>query len=191
MNNDNDRVTLVNEHDEVIGEMDKIQAHRGKGKLHRAVSVYLFWKNKQSGSVELLVQQRSTKKIVAALQWANTACGNVWPGESYEDCAKRRLSVELGIDAQAIQLQPIEKFQYQVQCNEEFSEHEMDQVFASWHSGDVSPNVDEVAATDWVLWEDLKNSERRTELNKDWAPWLEIMMKNEKIIEKLSQYIEG
>ncbi|MDQ5950941.1 MAG: isopentenyl-diphosphate Delta-isomerase, partial [Patescibacteria group bacterium] len=66
-----DQVTLITEQDEVIGTMDKIEAHRGDGKLHRASSVFLF-KKSEDGEVELLVQQRSDKKIVGAGQWANT-----------------------------------------------------------------------------------------------------------------------
>lgn len=35
--------------------------------------------------------------IVGAGQWANTCYGNVRPGESYLECAWRRLCEELGI----------------------------------------------------------------------------------------------
>ncbi len=185
-----DKVTLVNEQDEVIGEMDKIEAHRGKAHLHRAISVYLFRKNPETEVTELLVQQRSHKKIVGALQWANTACGNVWPGESYEACARRRLMFELGIsvNAQELPLHPVEKFIYQVQCNAEFSEHEMDQVFAGWYDGAVTPNPDEVAAVEWVSWEPVQDAEHRALQQKDWAPWFKIMMLNQKIIGELRKF---
>jgi isopentenyldiphosphate isomerase len=47
-----------------------LDAHREKGKKHQAISLFLFRKNK-TGEFELLLQQRSNKKIVGALQWAN------------------------------------------------------------------------------------------------------------------------
>jgi isopentenyl-diphosphate delta-isomerase len=188
-----DTVVLVNELDEVVGSMDKIEAHRGDGKLHRAISVYLFRKNPQTQQVELLVQQRSNKKIVGALCWANTVCGNVWPGESYEACALRRLDVELGITSDGsgkpIELQPVEKFQYQVKCNEEFSENEMDQVFVGWFSDSPSQNPDEVVGVEWVSWDALVDVQARKNMQKNWAPWFDIMMENKKIVHSLESYI--
>lgn len=191
-----DQVTLVNEQDEVIGALDKIEAHRGEGKLHRAISVFLFRKNSQSGEVELLVQQRSDKKIVGAVQWANAVCGNVWPGESYEECALRRLKFELGIESdagekgvgeQVLEIQPVHKFQYHVQCNEEFSENEIDQVFAGWFDGSMKLNPDEVRETAWVSWKALENPLSREQLEKSWVPWFEIMMSNQDIINEINE----
>ncbi len=190
-----DRVTLINQNDEVLGEMDKLEAHRGEGKLHRAVSVFLFRKNTAKNCVELLIQKRSHTKIVGADQWANTACGNVWPGEAYQECAKRRLAGELGIVTAKIQLLPIDKFQYQVRCNQEFSENELDQVFAGWYDGKLTPNTEEVVALEWTAWDDLMEELRvgaqdsETQKSKDWAPWFEIIMKKSEIVEKLSQFM--
>ena len=163
--------------------MDKLEAHRGDGKLHRAISVFLFRKT-EAGDVELLIQQRSDKKIVGAGQWANTVCGNVWPEESYESCARRRLEFELGIsgeDQKLLELAPVTKFRYQVKCNEEFSENEIDQVFMGWFDGEIKlrPNFDEVAGTRWVEWSKLSNISLREALEINWAPWIEIMFQNE------------
>jgi isopentenyl-diphosphate delta-isomerase len=178
-------VTLVTPDDVVIGTMDKIEAHRGEGKLHRAISVFLFRKN-QTDEIELLIQQRSKKKIVGALQWANTVCGNVWPDESYEECAHRRLKNELGItqdtNGESIVLHPVEKFQYQVRCNDEFSENEVDQVFMGWFDGTVVPNPEEVTVTEWVSWEKVCDRE----VIKDWASWFEIMLEKNDLLFNLS-----
>lgn len=175
-----DQVTLVNEQDEVIGTMDKIEAHRGDGKLHRAISVFLFRKN-AAGEAEILIQRRSDKKIVGAGQWANTVCGNVWPYESYEECARRRLSFELGIDDVAIE--DIQTFRYQVRCNEEFSENEIDHVFAGWFDDSVQPNVDEVADTEWILWNTIKSDDSR------WTPWFKVFIAEGLVKTALEKYV--
>ena|SRR5258708_1971456 len=172
-----DQVILVNEQDQEIGTMDKIEAHRGSGKLHRAISVFL--KNQKG---EWLMQQRSEKKIVGALQWANTCCGNVRPGESYEECAQRRLREELGIVG--VKLQPVKKFQYQTRCNQNFSEKEMDTVFTGSFSDTPKLNSDEVAAIQW-----MRDGEVVEKLAKDtekkFVPWLHIMVEQQGIFSKL------
>ena len=176
-----DQVTLVNEQDQPIGVMDKVEAHRGKGQLHRAISVYIFRKNNSTNEWELLIQQRSALKIVGAGQWANTCCGNVRPGENYEECAMRRLQEELGI--QEIKLQPTKKFIYQVPCGDEFSEHELDQVFIGIYNGDVNPNPKEVSAYRWVAVNQfLQEVDKDLQTNAAlYAPWVHVMRKQELI----------
>lgn len=173
----NDLVTLVTEQDVVLGSMDKIEAHRGEGKLHRASSVFLFRNSQATGHIEFLIQKRSEKKIVGAGQWANTVCGNVWPDESYEACARRRLSFELGITDESLKLQDAEMFRYQAKCNEEFSENEIVHIFVGWYDGGVNPNVDEVADWRWAKWEDAR-SLKEIETGWQWAPWFELFTKN-------------
>lgn len=176
-----DQVTLINEHDQVIGAMDKLEAHRGDGKLHRASSVFLFRKV-AGGELQLLLQQRSDKKIVGAGQWANTVCGNVWPDENYQECASRRLSFELGITDQ-IELSRVAVFRYQARCNEEFSENELVHVFAGWFDGTVSPNPDEVAATRWIRW-------RSPELEElEAAPWFQLFLKEPAVVTGIDTYV--
>lgn len=172
-----DQVILVDEQDNPIGVMDKTEAHRGDAKLHRAISVYLF--NKQG---ELLIQQRSQKKIVGAGQWANTCCGNVWPGESYEQCAYRRLKDELGITD--VTLKPVLKFQYFARCNAEFSEHEIDQVYVGDFDDECILNPDEVQATAWVKLADLLESSTSYDL----APWFVIMLQNPELVTSLQAW---
>lgn len=161
----NDQVILVDELDHEIGVMDKLEAHRGVGKLHRASSVFLF-----DSEGKLLIQQRSSKKIVGAGQWANTCCGNVRPGESYLECAERRLREELGIGKGGVMpaLNEVTKFVYQTKCNKVFSEHEMDTVFVGRYDGEVCPNPDEVSAVQWIDFEDLLQQ-------IPLAPWVKIM----------------
>src|SRR5579859_6686265 len=143
-------VVLVNEHDEVIGEMDKFAAHRHPAKLHRAISVWLV--NSQG---QVLLQQRSAEKIVGAGWWGNTVCGNVWPRESYEACARRRLEVELGI-VKGYELSKLFTFHYQAYANEMYGEHEIDTVFSGVYDGEVKPNPAEASAFVWIDIAELK-----------------------------------
>lgn len=197
----NDFVTLVTPADVVIGQMDKLAAHRNPAQLHRAISVFLFRRNTQNNLVELLLQQRSDKKIVGALEWANTACGNVWPGENYLDCARRRLQVELGIfeskGAESLLLQPVDKFLYQISCNELYGEHELDQVFVGKYRGEVKPNKEEVASITWMPWSDLQTimgnlqkNERYKPTTLDYAPWFLLMLKKRDLMNKITKFVE-
>lgn len=148
---DQDNVALVTPQDEVIGQLNKLIAHRYPAQLHRAISV---WMVDEDG--RLLFQKRSNKKIVGAGWWGNTVCGNVWPGESYEDCAQRRLNFELGIseaDVLQLKLDPLLKFHYKAYANETYGEHEIDQVFVCRvNASDVKLNLnpDEVSEIEWV-----------------------------------------
>ena len=169
-----DQVVLVDANDKQIGVMDKIEAHRGEGKRHRASSVFLF--NLRG---ELLMQQRSEKKIVGAMQWANTCCGNVWPDESKLDCAYRRLKVELGITN--VELHSRYTFEYHVQANVEFSEWEVDEVFVGVHDGEVSPNPDEVARCRWISKKDIEDWIQKSDGTL--APWFVIMFKDVRLQE--------
>lgn len=175
-----DEVTLITPDDQVIGSMDKIEAHRKPGKLHRAISVYLF-RNKQNP--ELLIQKRSSEKIVGANHWANSACGNVWPNESYEDCAYRRLSYELGIDRNEVMLSEIYKFEYYADCNEEFCERELDHVFVGWYEKEPDFHQKEVSEVSWISWEACKKQQFEV---GPIAPWFTIMLSDQQLLNKIS-----
>lgn len=179
------KVVLVDENDRVLGEEGLIQAHQGGGLLHRASSVFLFRKN--ADQIELLFQQRSPQKILAAGQWANTVCGNLKPGETYLECAIRRLEEEVGV--KNVPLTELVKYRYQVECDGGFSENEMDMIYAGWYDGPVLPNKDEVAQTQWVEWEKAKNF---VDLFKEpFAPWVKLMLLEPTILKPISNFLEG
>lgn len=183
-------VTLIDPQDNPIGEADVLEAHRGEGKLHRAVSVLLFRKNPSNPQEkQLLIQQRSQQKIVGAGQWANTVCGNVRPDESHEQCAHRRLREELGIknSENEIALTEISVFQYQVKCNSEFSENEIDHVYVGEWDGQLNLNSDEVKDVLWVDWSVIKSwmgketadfQGKKIEL----APWFQIILQRDEVV---------
>lgn len=181
----NDLVTLVDRTGKVLGSMDKYEAHRGEGKLHLACSVFLFRHHPTTQAVQLLIQQRSPLKIVGQWQWGNTVCGNVRPDESAEECAHRRLWEELALTS--IQLKEVITFYYQAPCNEEYSEHELDHVFAGWTQiEDVSPNPKEVITTDWIDWPFIRNQDGQQQMEqfltlRDFAPWFRLFIHSDNV----------
>ena len=169
---------LVDEYDNQVGITNLLDAHRGNAKRHRAISVFLF--NKRG---ELLMQQRSAKKIVGALQWANTSCGNVYDGETREACASRRLKEELGITD--VVLKPLCTFEYHVRCNSKFSEWEIDQVFIGEYDGEVKPNFDEVKTHVFMDITDIKHEMKSQK--EAYAPWFHIFLQNKEIHDEVQR----
>ena len=177
-----EQVILVDKNDKQVGVMEKMAAHRGKGKLHRAVSVLLY--RKKNGKTEVLLQQRSKHKPLWPLFWSNTVCGNVLADETYRECAIRRLKDELGIEAKNGMLKPLYKFQYQAKFNDELSEHEMDQVFVGTLDQELNPNPDEVSRIDWMRWSDLK---KNIDQSRTYTPWLKKMTVNRELKDYLKE----
>ena len=82
---------VVNEHDEVVDYRPRSEVHRLR-LLHRAVHVLVF--NRQ-GSIFL--QKRSMLKDCFPGTWDSSASGHLDRGESYDACALRELSEEIGL----------------------------------------------------------------------------------------------
>lgn len=133
-----DQVLLVNEKDEAVGTMGKMEAHQ-VGALHRAFSVFLF---DEQG--RLLIQKRAAGKYHSAGLWTNTCCSHPRPDETVQDAAQRRLMEEMGIDT------PVEhrfSFLYKASFENGLHEHELDHVFFGYWSSGAEPHPDE--AEDW------------------------------------------
>jgi isopentenyl-diphosphate delta-isomerase len=128
-------IILVNEKDEAIGVMKKMEAHQ-KGVLHRAFSVFIFDKKGR-----MLLQQRSPGKYHGGSLWTNACCSHPWPGEKTEEAAIRRLEEELGF---ITPLKEIFSFIYQAPVENALIEHEFDHVFAGQYEGNIIPNQNEV-----------------------------------------------
>ena len=60
-----EQVVLVSEKDEILGVMEKMEAHEN-GILHRAFSVFLF-----NDRGEMLLQKRASGKYHSPNQWTN------------------------------------------------------------------------------------------------------------------------
>lgn len=136
-----ENVILVDEHDNPLGLMEKMEAHR-KGLLHRAFSVFVL-----NSKGELMLQQRAAEKYHSGKLWTNTCCSHPRDGESPEDAAHRRLMEEMGFDC------PIEKaleFTYRAELDLGMIEHEYDHLFIGKYDGLPQLNPEEVMAWKWV-----------------------------------------
>lgn len=83
---------VVDENDQVIGRAPRSEVH-ARHLRHRAVHVLLF--NAQG---DLFVQKRSATKDTFPRCYDSSASGHLNQGEEYDDCARREIQEELGLD---------------------------------------------------------------------------------------------
>ena len=149
------KVILVNEKDQSVGEMEKLEAHQ-KCLLHRAFSVFVFnYKN------ELLLQKRALGKYHSEGLWTNTCCSHPEPNESILDAGKRRLKEEMNYSCD---LKEGFSFIYKVDFENGLSEHELDHVIIGYSNEDPILNPEEASDYKWLSIEEI---EKQIEKNKD------------------------
>lgn len=155
-----ERVILVNENDEQIGTMPKMEAHE-KALLHRAFSVFIF--NKEN---ELMLQQRAAHKYHSPLLWTNTCCSHQRVGESNIEAGKRRLMEEMGF---VVDLEESISFIYKAPFDNGLTEHEFDHVLIGHYDDVPNINLDEVASWKWMPIEKVKaDIKQQPELYTEW-----------------------
>lgn len=143
------QVILVNEADESIGTMDKLQAHR-EGLLHRAFSVFVF-----NNNGDMLLQQRALDKYHSGGLWTNTCCSHPLPGEETRDAAHRRLKEEMGFDTS---LQKAFHFTYKTVFDNGLTEHEIDHVYTGTYESAINPDPEEVNNYAYFSMEAIRHS---------------------------------
>ena len=142
-----EKVILVNEKDEQIGLMPKMEAHE-KALLHRAFSVFIF--NKKN---ELMLQQRALNKYHSPGLWTNTCCSHQRDGETNVEAGKRRLQEEMGF---VTNLKETTYFIYKAPFDNGLTEHEYDHVMVGYYNDDPELNPEEVASWKWASLEVVK-----------------------------------
>ena len=153
-------VILVNEKDEQIGLMPKMEAHE-KALLHRAFSVFVF--NEQN---ELMIQQRAFGKYHSPGLWTNTCCSHQREGESNIEAGKRRLQEEMGFSTE---LNDTISFIYKAPFYNGLTEHEFDHILVGYFNGEPDLNPEEVHAWKWMSLEELKaDMEKQPQLYTEW-----------------------
>lgn len=162
-------VVLVNSQDEVLGLMEKQQAHIN-GLLHRAFSVFLF-----NSKGEMLLQKRASEKYHSPLKWTNAVCSHPRIEETYLEGAKRRVKEELGID---VELSEKFDFIYKADVGNGLWEHELDHVFAGHFENEFHLNKEEVAEVRYISMEDL--DKEMTEQPEHFTEWFKIILEEYK-----------
>jgi isopentenyl-diphosphate delta-isomerase len=160
-----EEVILVDENDNEIGYMEKMEAHE-KALLHRAFSVFVFNKNG-----ELLLQQRALHKYHSGGLWTNTCCSHPRKGEEVIESAHRRLMEEMGFDCE---LELKHKFIYKAPFTNGLTEHELDYIFTGEYEISPNPNPDEVASYKWI---DMNELQKEIEEHpENFTVWFRIIL---------------
>ncbi len=173
MENDTTRVILVDDNDKQIGTEDKLKAHMDGGKLHRAISIFVF-----NTKGETMLQRRALSKYHTPGLWSNTCCSHPFPGEKTIDAAHRRLKEEMGFDCN---MKEEFSFVYKAPVGNGLTEWEYDHVI--FGNYDSAPNPDPKEAMDWK-WISLSELKRDISSNPEkYTPWLKI------VIDKVISYV--
>ncbi len=157
-------VILVDENDNPIGEMEKIEAHE-KGLLHRAFSVFIY-----NDKNELMLQQRALSKYHTPGLWTNTCCSHQKVGETNIQAGQRRLMEEMGF---TVPLEEKMSFTYKAPFENGLTEHEYDHILVGYYNQEPQPNPDEVES--WK-WESLDNIQKDISINpQKYTAWFKII----------------
>ena len=155
-----EKVILVNENDEQIGLMPKMEAHE-KAVLHRAFSIFVF-----NSKNELMLQQRAFGKYHSPGLWTNTCCSHQRDGESNLEAGTRRLQEEMGFITPLIEKT---SFIYKAPFANGLTEHELDHIMVGYYNDIPKINVHEVEAWKWMSLEAVKNDiKEQPELYTAW-----------------------
>jgi isopentenyl-diphosphate Delta-isomerase len=142
-----EKVILVNEYDEPIGLMNKLEAHE-KAVLHRAFSVFVLNSNN-----EIMLQQRAHQKYHSPLLWTNTCCSHQRDGETNIQAGTRRLNEEMGFKTE---LKELFHFIYKAPFDNGLTEHELDHVMIGYYNDVPNINEEEVESWKWMCIEEVR-----------------------------------
>lgn len=172
-----EQVILVDEQDNKVGLMEKIEAHK-RALLHRAFSVFIF-----NDRGELMLQQRAKSKYHSPLLWANTCCSHQRDGEANIDAGKRRLQEEMGF---VCEIEEVFSFIYKAPFDNGLTEHELDYVMIGFFNKNPTINKDEVECFKWLTLEETKEDIKKNPHN--YTVWFKIIF--EKSYNKLVDAIQ-
>ncbi len=163
-----EKVVLVNENNEVLGLMPKMEAHE-KGLLHRAISILLY-----NSKGEMLIQQRAKTKYHWPLIWSNAVCSHPRENEDFQDAAQRRLKEELNITCS---LKEVYRFIYKAKDEQTgLIEHEYDVVYKGQFDGEIPFNPNEIESIRWIALDSLSQDiEDQPEV---YSFWFKEILKN-------------
>lgn len=143
-----ERVVLLSEEGQPIGDALKSEVHHADTPLHLAFSCYVL-----DAAGRLLVTRRAWSKATWPGAWTNSCCGHPGPGEVVEDAVQRRLRQELGIEVTHLRV-VLPTFRYRAVMADGVVENEVCPVYVAHcpDPGALSPDPDEVTEHEWVPW---------------------------------------
>ena len=160
---DEEQIVLVDEQNRQIGVAPKLASHHAATPLHRAFSCFVF--NRHG---EFLLTQRALSKRVFPGIWTNSCCGHPAPGEATDSAVRRRLSEELGITTERLELM-LPDFRYRAEMSG-VVENELCPVYVAVTDQSPKLNPAEVEACHWVPWaEFVKRVKERPESLSPWS----------------------
>lgn len=169
-----ENVILVNNLDEQIGTMPKMEAHE-KAILHRAFSVFII-----NDKGETMLQQRAAHKYHSPLLWTNTCCSHQRVEETNIEAGKRRLQEEMGF---VTELKELFSFIYKAPFDNGLTEHELDHVMIGKFNQQPIINSDEVEDWKWMslpaIKEDISNNPQ------NYTAWFKI------IFDRFHDYVQN
>ena len=169
------QVIAVDENDNAIELVNRLEAHTGEGIRHRAFTALVF-----DTDGRILLAQRSPSKRLWDTFWDGTVASHPVEGETYEEAARARLTEELGVTAdQYDDLRMTDIFEYKRFYENAGVEHEVCAVLKLTLTDlDLDPDEREVAGTLWAPYDRLCS-------NPPWyrqlrlCPWFEIAMRRD------------
>jgi len=182
---------LVDKEDKVLGQISKIDGHQNTynrtGNPHRAFSVFLLNNDNQ-----LMLHQRSKKKITFPSLWTNSCCSHPLYNDQEmveenhlgaKKAIRRRVEFELGHDLQDINdLHFMGKIYYNFsESDPTWGEHEVDYIFfikRDFKESDFKANPDEIEEIKWVGRNEIMKflEEKYTQKNEHITPWFGAIM---------------
>ena len=118
------------------------------GHLHNTAHVWLY-----NANGDILLQQRSSKKLICPLLWDVSVAGHVDSGETPEEAAVREAEEEIGIDLNRHKLKKIGVFKCFQSYVNGINDNELHHTFISEIQSqlmDLKPHPDEVEALKFV-----------------------------------------
>jgi isopentenyl-diphosphate delta-isomerase len=159
----------------------KLAAHNAQTGLHLAFSCYVF--DRQG---RLLVTRRAAHKKVWPGVWTNSVCGHPAPGENMLEAIRRRLAVELDMQASDFRI-ALPRYTYKTPPFNGVIEHEFCPVFVARSLNDPEPDGREVEAWRWVAWPEFVAAAEKDRTHT-WSWWCKDQLKRLKHHPLIAEY---
>lgn len=163
-------IDVVNENNELTGQIEERWTAYEKGLWRRTVSCWIMNKNG-----DILLQKRTANKRRNPNKWAKTG-GQVDSGESAEEAIFREVKEELGIEIPQEQIKVIE-IRKSDDKNKRFAYNFI--FVVNYKINEYTLQKDEVAEVKYVSIEDMENLKKNDDTNYTFCNWKENEFYNE------------